>query len=563
LRCGIPAVIVGMDNIAETAPNTGDAGGPDLSGQTLGDFHILRKLGQGGMGQVYLAEQVSLKRNVALKLLKPELAANQTALKRFKAEAEAVARATHANIVQVYAIGEWQGTHYMALEYVEGRNLRDFVAKKGPPELLLALSIMRQCAAALQRASELGIIHRDIKPENILLTRKGEVKVADFGLSRVLEGERPAVNLTQSGVTMGTPLYMSPEQVEGKPVDPRTDIYSLGITCFHMFAGEPPFKGSTAFEVALQHVRQAPPQLWSIRTDLPPEVCAVVHKMMAKNPEERYQSGKELLKDIARLRESMTGQTGYLPLTGTGPVEQHAAPTLVPMQTPVSMVTRPPRPTNRRRLVLVLFVMSVLTAGAAGGFLGWLHQRNKSPGSEEERTSIEPAPATEATSLHKREQALKSLIDEHLDPAGNYKNPTRGAELCLDYAIPLFEQGRLDEAEELFRRLEAIARIDLYHVLGLMGKGVVLSLRDKWEVSNQTFQSIRPKKLTDEERIRSIGVLTRAHPQFRRWLSDAVHRNVVNSNGTLKEKDMPQFLRQFVRKPSGPGDRGPSKERKD
>src|SRR5271157_2953067 len=180
----------------------------DLTGKTLGDYKILRRLGQGGMGQVFLAEQISLKRKVALKLLKPELAANSTSLARFKAEAEAVAKATHANIVQVYAIHEIGGNHIMALEYVEGRNLREFLEKKGPPEVLLGLSIMRQIAAALQRASELGIIHRDIKPENILLTRKGEAKVADFGLSRVFsESDAPAPNLTQSNVTMGTPLY--------------------------------------------------------------------------------------------------------------------------------------------------------------------------------------------------------------------------------------------------------------------------------------------------------------------------------------------------------------------
>src|SRR5260370_13474307 len=178
-----------MDNQTQTSPASGTpaANMMDLTGQTLGDFQILRKIGQGGMGQVYLAEQISLKRKVALKLLRPELAANDTALSRVKREAESVARATHANIVQVYFIGEHKGHHFMALEYVEGRNLRDYLARKGPPELLLGLSIMRQIAAALQRASELGIIHRDIKPENILLTRKAEVKVPDFGLSRVLE----------------------------------------------------------------------------------------------------------------------------------------------------------------------------------------------------------------------------------------------------------------------------------------------------------------------------------------------------------------------------------------
>src|SRR5262249_16989453 len=151
----------------------------DWSGRTLGEFAILRRLGKGGMGQVYLAEQISLKRKVAIKILRPELAANQSSLKRFRIEAENVAKLPHANIVQIYAIGEQDGVPYMALEYVEGRNLRDYIHRKGPPELPVCLSIMRQIASALARAGEQGFVHRDIKPENILLTRKGEVKVAD------------------------------------------------------------------------------------------------------------------------------------------------------------------------------------------------------------------------------------------------------------------------------------------------------------------------------------------------------------------------------------------------
>src|SRR5437667_8246852 len=145
---------------------------PDLSGQTLGDFRLMRRLGQGGMGQVYLAQQISLKRNVAVKIMRTDVAVNLASYQRFRAEAEAIAKITHANIVQVYAFGEESGLHYMALEYVEGRNLHDYLMKKGPPDLPLALSIMRQVAAALQRAGELGIVHRDIKPEHILLTRR-------------------------------------------------------------------------------------------------------------------------------------------------------------------------------------------------------------------------------------------------------------------------------------------------------------------------------------------------------------------------------------------------------
>src|SRR5262245_23977504 len=300
---------------------------PDHSGRVLGDFLLLRKLGQGGMGQVYLARQQSLKRDVALKLLRPDLAADATALARFRAEAEAVARVTHANIVQVYAVGEQDGLHFMALEYVDGRNLREYLAKKGTPDLPAALSVMRQVAAALVRAGELGLAHRDVKPENILVTRKGEVKVADFGLSRAFAGDALAPNLTQSGVTLGTPVYMSPEQVQGKPVDHRSDIYSFGVTCYHLLAGEPPFAGATAFEVAVQHVQADPPALSDTRPDLPPDLTAMVHKMMAKKPDDRYQSAKDILRDLAKVRDGLGltksgGATPALPrfdLTSSSP----------------------------------------------------------------------------------------------------------------------------------------------------------------------------------------------------------------------------------------------------
>src|SRR5229473_4494583 len=189
----------------------------------------------------------------------------------------------------------------MALEYVEGFNLREYLIKKGPPQVPLALSIMRQVASALAEANEHGIVHRDIKPENILLTRKGQVKVADFGLARCFAQDQQTLNLTQSGVTMGTPLYMSPEQVQGQTLDARTDIYSFGVTCYHMLAGEPPFKGDTPFEVALQHVQAEPRPLREIRPDLPPDMCAIVEKMMAKQPDQRYQTGRDLLKDLNRL----------------------------------------------------------------------------------------------------------------------------------------------------------------------------------------------------------------------------------------------------------------------
>ena len=196
----------------------------DLTGLTLGEFHLLRRLGKGGMAEVWLAEQTSLRRQVAVKILRPDFVADASYVKRFKHEATAAGSLNHPNIVQVYMVGEENGIHFIAQEYVQGRNLKEFITKKGPLEVPIALHILKQVAAALQVAATSGIVHRDIKPENVLLTKKGEAKVADFGLAQLsLHGEKVA--LTQVGVTMGTPLYMSPEQVNGKPLDARSDIY--------------------------------------------------------------------------------------------------------------------------------------------------------------------------------------------------------------------------------------------------------------------------------------------------------------------------------------------------
>jgi len=278
----------------------------DLSGRELGQFRLLRRLGRGAMADVYLAEQSALKRWVAIKILKPELANDKVYLKRFEREAQAAASLVHANIVQIHEVGHVDNYRYIVQEYVQGQNLREYLSRSGPPDLPHTLSIMCQVVAALAKAAERGVVHRDIKPENIMLTRAGEVKVADFGLARVSrEGE--AADLTQVGITMGTPLYMSPEQVEGKLLDPRSDVYSFGVTCYHMLSGSPPFSGETALGVAVQHLKAEPQRLEIVRPDLPPALCRVVHKMLAKSPKDRYQSARELLRELRRLQLEQCG----------------------------------------------------------------------------------------------------------------------------------------------------------------------------------------------------------------------------------------------------------------
>ncbi|MCC7087248.1 MAG: serine/threonine protein kinase [Pirellulales bacterium] len=273
----------------------------DLSGRQLGDYRLLRRLGRGAMADVYLAEQGSLRRQVAFKVLKRELAADELYVRRFHGEAQAAAALVHANIVQIYEVGNIEGIHYIAQEYVEGQNLSQLIARHGPPDIRLALAVMRQVTAALCKAAERGIVHRDIKPENIMLGRSGEVKVADFGLARITAGD-DTVKLTQVGITMGTPLYMSPEQVENRPLDSRSDLYSLGVTCFHMLAGQPPFRGDTALSVALQHVRTQPERLENLRPDLPPALSRIIHQLLVKDPAERFSTPRELLKELRSLQ---------------------------------------------------------------------------------------------------------------------------------------------------------------------------------------------------------------------------------------------------------------------
>ncbi|MDB5335488.1 MAG: serine/threonine protein kinase, partial [Planctomycetaceae bacterium] len=239
---------------------------------TLGEFRLLRRLGRGGMSEVYLAEQTLLKRHVAIKVLRPELMLDESLRQRFQKEALAVAGLNHPNIVQVYTVGEADGRFYIAQEYVNGQNLREYLTRKGPPDLQVAVHIMKQVAAALQAAGQAGIVHRDIKPENIMLARKGEVKVADFGLAKRSQAA-DSQQLTQLGTTMGTPLYMSPEQVNGRSVDQRSDLYSFGVTCYHMLSGQPPFRGENAISIALQHLRDTASPLEKLRPDLPPLLC--------------------------------------------------------------------------------------------------------------------------------------------------------------------------------------------------------------------------------------------------------------------------------------------------
>lgn len=202
----------------------------------------------------------------------------------------------HPNIVQVYTIGQEESLHFIAQEFVQGKDLATILKGKGKPDVASALHVMKQVASALKASGQAGIVHRDIKPENILVTKKGEVKVADFGLAQLGESTKD-----NKGVTMGTPLYMSPEQVSGRELDPRSDVYSFGVTAYQLLCGETPFKGNSAIAIAKQHLTTSPPPLKEKNPALPDVLCRMVHRMMAKRRSLRYQSADEVLEDLKKL----------------------------------------------------------------------------------------------------------------------------------------------------------------------------------------------------------------------------------------------------------------------
>ena len=288
----------------------------DLTNQTINGYRVLHQLGSGGMADVYLAFHETLQRHVALKVMRTNLATSKDHLQRFLQEARSAASLIHPNIVQVYDIGSWGKIHYIAQEYIAGNTLRSYIQRRNSISQPETLSIMHQIAAALQKAASIGVVHRDIKPDNILLTPDGEVKVADFGLARV---RSQSVGLTEIGVALGTPTYMSPEQIQGQSVDARSDLYSLGATVFEMLSGRPPFEGETALALALQHVQNTPPDLQALRPDVDPELIQTVMRLLAKNPEERFASAADLIRTIKKMAERLALSVSLdhpIPLSG-------------------------------------------------------------------------------------------------------------------------------------------------------------------------------------------------------------------------------------------------------
>ncbi len=322
-----------------------------LIGQEIGGkFRVLKLLGEGGMGAVYLGEQKlgSTLRKVAIKTLHPHLSHDPKIKQRFERECSTVAELQHPNTIQIYDFGETpDGTLYIVMEYVEGRSVAEILEKEGPMDPGRVTKIMTQVCGSLEEAHGRGIVHRDLKPDNVVLCeragQKDWVEVLDFGIAKRSNEQDPnEQKLTQQGMVLGTPPYMSPEQFTGKPIDARSDIYSLGVMAYEMLTGRLPFSGNTAWEWATQHMTARPVAIESlpIGTRVPPAMRAAINRALAKTPEERFSTVKEFIDGFSG--DGLAAQSSLAPAeTGGGRQKTEMA---TPMQAPYAAPMPGPGP---------------------------------------------------------------------------------------------------------------------------------------------------------------------------------------------------------------------------
>lgn len=433
----------------------------------------MRKLGRGGMADVYAARQLSLERDVALKVLRSDFARDEDYVHRFRREAKSAAKLSHPNIVHVHDVGNVESTHYIAQELIDGENLREHLDRHGAVSLEDAIEILTGVASALEAASDAGITHRDIKPENIMRTSRGAIKVADFGLARMsADVAATRADLTQAGLTLGTPRYMSPEQVQGKPVDTRSDLYSLGVSMYHLLSGRPPFEADDPLALAVMHLHETPQPLDRARCqsdtggdpDLSEWLIAVVSRLMNKLPQDRYQSPTELL-DAVRSE----GAASSLGSIGIGT----AAAT-----TRLQRATDEARRTRRRHWIRIASVVALpLVSTALAAAIAF--QAKPKTVSTILRTETVPQADTVQeqyfNAVIRNDEAGWNSVSTYFPMTANATNASYSAKARLQLASFFRGDNRLEEADAILVDLLGDPSIDrIYQVVALSRRVFVL-----------------------------------------------------------------------------------------
>ncbi len=274
-----------------------------------GRYQIIEELGKGGMGRVYKANDIDIKEKVAIKLIKPEISSDNKTIERFQNELKFARKIRHKNVCQMYDLNREKGIYYITMEYVEGENLKNMIRMSGQLGKGTAISVARQVCAGLAEAHKLGVIHRDLKPSNIMIDREGNVRIMDFGIARSLK----AKGITDAGVMIGTPEYMSPEQVEGKDVDQRSDIYSLGVILYEMVTGRVPFEGDTALSIAMKHKSEAPKNPKEYNAQIPDDLSHLILRCLGKAKDSRFQSAEEMKRELEDIEKGIPTKDRGIP----------------------------------------------------------------------------------------------------------------------------------------------------------------------------------------------------------------------------------------------------------
>jgi len=527
----------------------------DLVGQVIAErYHITKKLGEGGMGQVYLAEHVKMGRRCAIKIMTPGAMGDPDAISRFNREAANASRISHPNVCAIYDFGETpDGLIYLAMEFIEGKSLTDLLQEAGTLPLARSATMIQQCAEALQVAHDLGIVHRDLKPDNIMVTTsrgKDTVKVVDFGIAKAMAGkEGGSQKVTKTGFVVGTPEYMSPEQLAGDPVDGRSDLYSLGLVFYRMLTGASPFPADSQQETMIKRLTDDPLPLSVARPDVrfPPEVQKVLDRALARGPAERYPSAQDFARDIRNLSTHLTGKVDVE--AGTQMVRQEELKAAIPATRIDPMATRDkPRapaatqvakPLAARRSMPVLPIALVATVAAAAGGAYAMRDRlfgsgtippappdtviqsaqGQSPeslatqiASKVDTTPLRPAPGGETGGGARRNR------DTVTRPAGGTERPAGGSKVTVE--LPSLDDYTSESAESRSRaRQEARGVYNRTDVLDSVRAEAAM-------IVGQTFTM--DGNFRDAEHWLDLAVKLDARELYRKLLADA-RQNLVRS----------------------------------
>src|SRR6056297_359462 len=485
-------------------PDRSSATDRSLVGTRLGDYQVLRKLGRGGMADVYAARHLSLNRDLALKVLRREFASDRDYVERFRREARAAAKLNHINIVQVFDVGSVGSRHYIAQELIDGPNLRESLERDGPISPDDAVRILIDVASALEVACDAGITHRDIKPENIMRSARDTIKVADFGLARVGSGpDASRADLTQVGLTLGTPRYMSPEQVQGASVDTRSDLYSLGVTLYHLLAGRPPFEADDPLALAVMHLHETPLPLDRARNgrgtspedELPDWLIAVISRLMSKLPADRFQSPSELL-DAVRNQAATSNLDGF----GMG-----TAAATIRLQRAADQARAQRRRKTRRIAAAVglpLLCMFVALWAVREGDARGVEELLRS----ETVSQAESVQEQYFNAMNRNDEAGWRSLARYYPPSENSTNASYHAKAMLQLARLLIQQEQFDRADLVLRDLlsdptadrtyQMLAWVQRSHLLKAKGdtRGLAVA-KDQMRSLYTDLQSNNPRKL--------------------------------------------------------------------